>query len=121
MQANNSAHCVSVSSRTARGRFAVIAFDFFLEFESLQAHLQVVGMLRFMSDINQQSLSTSFYSVLVSISVFMALSTVFHVIHSPNNSPFSLCSSSLISALLVLSTLYLFVKVSFSPDIIPSS
>ena len=35
-------------------------------------------------------------------------------------SVFSLCSSGLISALLVLSTLYLFMKVSFSPDIIPS-
>ena len=33
-------------------------------------------------------------------------------------SPFSLCSSSLKSALLVLSTIYLFMKVSFSPDII---
>ena len=31
---------------------------------------------------------------------------------------FSLCSSSLISALLVLSTIYLFMKVSSSPDII---
>ena len=30
-----------------------------------------------------------FFSVLVSISVFMALSTVFHSINSPNNSPFS--------------------------------
>ena len=31
---------------------------------------------------------------------------------------FSLCSSSLISAFLVLSTVYLVMKVSFSPDII---
>ena len=31
---------------------------------------------------------------------------------------FSLCSSGLISALLVLSTIYLFIKVSLSPDII---
>ena len=30
---------------------------------------------------------------------------------------FSLCSSGLISAFLVLSTLYLFIKVSFSPDV----
>ena len=35
-------------------------------------------------------------------------------------SVFSLCSSGLISALLVLSTIYLFMKVSFSPDMIPS-
>ena len=41
-------------------------------------------------DINQLSLPTPFYSVLVSISVFMALSTVFHSINSHDNSPFSL-------------------------------
>ena len=35
-------------------------------------------------------------------------------------SVFSLCSSDLISALFVLSTICLFIKVSFSPDIIPS-
>ena len=35
-------------------------------------------------------------------------------------SVFWLCSSSLISALIVLSTIYPFMKVSFSPDIIPS-
>ena len=32
-------------------------------------------------------LANSFYSVLVSVSVFMALSTVFHSINSPDNSP----------------------------------
>ena len=36
--------------------------------------------------IGQHSLATPFYSVLVSISVFMARSTVFHFINSPNNS-----------------------------------
>ena len=40
----------------------------------------------FVFDINQPSLLTPFYSVLVSISVFMALSTVFHSINSPDNS-----------------------------------
>ena len=35
-------------------------------------------------------------------------------------SVFWLCSSGLISALLVLSTLHLFMKVSFSPDLTPS-
>ena len=41
-------------------------------------------------DINQPSLPTPFsYSVLVSISVFMSLSTVFHSIKSPDISPFS--------------------------------
>ena len=47
-----------------------------------------------------------------------ALSTVFHSINCPYNSPYS--DSGLISALLVLSTICLFRKVSFSPDIIPS-
>ena len=40
-------------------------------------------------DINQSSLPTSFYSVLVSVSVFITLSTVFHCINSPVNSSFS--------------------------------
>ena len=69
-------------------------------------------------DINQPSLPTPFHSVLVSVFIFMALSTVFHSINSPDNSAFSLCCSGLISALLVLSTIYLVMKVSLSPDII---
>ena len=40
-------------------------------------------------DINHPSLPTPFYSVLVSVSVFMALSTVFHSINSPDNCPLS--------------------------------
>ena len=40
-------------------------------------------------DINQPSLPTPFYSVPVSISVFMALSTVFHSLNPPDNSPLS--------------------------------
>ena len=40
-------------------------------------------------DINQPSLPTPFHSVLVSVSIFMALSTVFHSISSPDNSPLS--------------------------------
>ena len=40
-------------------------------------------------DINQPSLPTPFYSVLASVSVFMTLSTVFHSIDSPDNSPLS--------------------------------
>ena len=68
-------------------------------------------------DINRPSLPSPFYSVLVSVSVFMALSTVFHSVNFPDNSlAFSLCSSGLISALLVLSTVYLFMKVSLCPD-----
>ena len=85
------------------------------------ADLHVVGMLQCMSfDINQLSLPTLLYSVLVSVSVFMALSTVFHSIHPPDNSPFSDSSSGLTSALLVLSIVCLFMTVSFNPDIIPS-
>ena len=36
-------------------------------------------------DINQPGWPTPFYAVLVSVSVFMVLSTVFHSINSPNN------------------------------------
>ena len=42
-------------------------------------------------DINQPSLPTPFYPVLVSVSVFMVLSTVFHSINSPHNSLLSYC------------------------------
>ena len=52
------------------------------------AHLHVVGCYGFMSDINQLAHSF-FYSLLVCISVLMALSTVFHSINSLDNSPFS--------------------------------
>ena len=41
----------------------------------------------YVKGINQLSLPTPVYSVLVSISVFMALSPVFHSINSPNDSP----------------------------------
>ena len=69
-------------------------------------------------DINQLSLPAPLYSVLVSISVCISLSTVFDSINSPNSSALlSLCSSGLISALLVLSTKYLLRKASLSPDI----
>ena len=78
-------------------------------------------MLRFMFNINQPSLPTPFYSVLVSISVFMALSTVFHSINSPDN-PLPSHSVFLVLFLPYWSfwTIYLFMKVSFSPDIIAS-
>ena len=48
----------------------------------------------------------------------MALSTVFLSINFPDNSLLSHCSYGLISALLVLSIIYLFMKASLSPDII---
>ena len=51
------------------------------------AHLHVVGMLRFMfSTQTSRAYPHPFYSLLVSISVFMALSTEFHSINSPNSS-----------------------------------
>ena len=40
-------------------------------------------------DINKPSLPAPSYSVLVSVSVFMSLSTVFHSINSLDNSPLS--------------------------------
>ena len=40
-------------------------------------------------DINQLSSPTPFSPVLVSVSVFMALSSIFHSINSPDNSPVS--------------------------------
>ena len=42
-------------------------------------------------DTNQSSLPTPFYSVLMSVSLFVALSVVFHSINSPDNFPLS-CS-----------------------------
>ena len=55
-------------------------------------------------DKNQPSLPTLLYSVLVSIAVFMTLSTVFHSINSPDNSPpsHSVLPVFFLSALLVL-------------------
>ena len=41
----------------------------------------------YVKHLSQPSLPTNFYSVLVSISVYMALPTVFHPINSPDNSP----------------------------------
>ena len=73
----------------------------------------------YVTDINQPSLPTPFYSVLVFVSVFMALSTVSNSINYPDNSPL------FHSVLLVLicpsgpfNCIYLSMKVSLSPDII---
>ena len=43
----------------------------------------------YVKDINQPSLPTPLYPALVSVSVLMAGSTVFHSINSLDNSPFS--------------------------------
>ena len=101
------------------------------------AHLHVVGMLHFMSDINQLSLPTPFlFCSCVCFSLYGSFNCISIHKFSRQLSAFSLCSSSLISALLVLpsmyhyssglisvllvlSTIYPFMKVSFNPDIIP--
>ena len=46
----------------------------------------VVGVVK---DMNQSCFPTPIYSVLASVSVFMALSTLSHYINCPDNSPFS--------------------------------
>ena len=52
---------------------------------------------------------TPVYSVFDSVSVFMALSTIFHSMNCPDkSSAFLLCSFGLVSALLVLSTMHLY-------------
>ena len=56
---------------------------------SPRAHRDVVGMLRFVFDINKPNLPTPFYFLLESASVIMAQSTVSHSINSPDNSPLS--------------------------------
>ena len=43
----------------------------------------------YLLDINQPSFPTLFCSVLVSVSAFVALSTTFYSINSPDNSPLS--------------------------------
>ena len=55
-------------------------------------------------DIEQPSMPTIVHSVLVSVSVFMALSTVFYSMNSSDNCP--------------LSHSLQLMKVSFSPDVI---
>ena len=56
-----------------------------------QEHVRRSGQARlvYVKDINQRSLHSPFSSILVSVSVFVALSTAFHSINSPDNSPFS--------------------------------
>ena len=72
-------------------------------------------------DRNQPSLPTPFYSVLVSVSVFMALSTVyvFHFIGSLDNSPLSHSVLSVLFLPYWSFQLYIsLMKVPLSPDII---
>ena len=64
-------------------------------------------------NISQPSLPTPFYSVLVTVSVFMALLTAFHSINSPDK---SLLSHSVLPVSFL--PYWSFMKVSLSPDII---
>ena len=77
------------------------------------------GCCCYVFDIYQPSLPTPFCSVLVSVSVFMALSTVFYSINSPDNSPLP---HSVLPLLFLpywsFQLIFLFMKVSLSPDII---
>ena len=59
-------------------------------FVSPRAHLHVVGSygLGLWRKLTELAHSFFFFSVLLSVSVFMALSTVFHSRNSPENSPF---------------------------------
>ena len=82
-------------------------------FSSAWAHLLVVGM----------SLQTSracplFYCVFVCFCLYRPFNCISFHEFSRQLSAFSLCFSDLISALLVLSTICLFSKVSLSPDMI---
>ena len=85
--------CDPTYLRLARYSISRILFLCLLSFSQMvMPQVEVatmVGMSWFMSDINQPSLPTPFYSVLVFISVFMALSTVFHSINFPDNSSLS--------------------------------
>ena len=88
------------------------------DLKSPRAHLHVVGMLRFMSHINQPSLPTLLSCSCVYFSLYGPFACISFRKLSRQLSAFSLCSSGLISASLVLSTIYLFMKLSFSPGII---
>ena len=85
---------------------------------SPRAHLRSVGMLRFMSHINQPSLPTPPLLCSYVCFCFMVLSSVFHSINAPDNSVFLVCSSGLTLPYWYFQLIL--IKVSFSPDILPS-
>ena len=86
---------------------------------SPQAQLLVVRMLCYVKDTNQPRLPTPFYSVLVPVSVFMALSTLFHSINSPNNS--SLSHSILLVLILLCWSFQLYISLWKSPSALMQS
>ena len=98
---NHALHCVgSVVHR--QGRTWEMGRGGFLNRSGPRGRVSPCFVAGYVFDINQLSLPIPFYSVLVPVSVFIALSTVFHSIYSPDNS--SLFHSILRSyfALLVL-------------------
>ena len=84
---------------------------------SSRAHLHVLGMLRFMflTYTNRACPLLFIRSIFVSFCLYCPFTCISFHKFSQQLSAFSLCSSGLISALLVLSTIYLFLEVSFSP------
>ena len=86
---------------------------------SPRAYLHVVGMLQLMPWPKPTELAHSFlFRSCVLCSLYGPFNCISVHKFSRQLSAFSLCSSGLISALLVLSIIYLFTKVSPSPDII---
>ena len=71
----------------------------------------------YVCDINQPSLPTPFYSVRVSVSVLMALSSVFLSMNSPDYSPLSHSVLPVLLPLYWSLQLHLFMKVPLGPDI----
>ena len=71
----------------------------------------------YVKNLKQPNLPTPFYAFIVSISVLVTLSTVFHSINSPDSSPFSHSVLPVLPLPYWSFQLYLFMKVSFSPDI----
>ena len=92
---------------------------YYLHLLSPWAHLHVVGMFQFMVWHKPAKFAHFFlFSCCVYFCPYDHFNcTSFHKF-SQQLSTFSICSSGLTYALLVLSTIYLFMKVSFSPDII---
>ena len=79
------------STRTSQLQWCLHALVYFIDLIFCVPTCSPCGedVTVFVADINQPSLPTPFHSVLVSISVFIALSTVFHSINYPDNSPLS--------------------------------
>ena len=72
----------------------------------------------YVKDITQLSLPTPFYSVRVYFCLYGPFNSISFHTFSGQLFAFSLRSSGLNSALLVFSIIYLFMKVSLSPDVI---